>query len=265
MTRIKNICKLIKGGKIAKDFSDILYHFENIFQNRKRILHIISLNPENFVIAIGNRDFMKALYDAPIVIADGIGIVVAAKILYKKKINRIHGVDLFEFLLDYALDRRLRVLLIGGKNDIAEKIANCYNQRAQKKLFKGVEGFENIRRIKREEQSEIENLIQTLDPKMVFVAFGSPDQELWIEHNKALFTGRLVMGVGGGFDFVGGRVRRAPKILQNIGLEWFFRLILQPWRVKRQWRLIVFVFVILGCKIKFIFQSWRNHIKKMPL
>ncbi len=83
----------------------------------------------------------------------------------------------------------------------------------------------------------------------MFVAFGSPEQEKWIYQNRASLQGVTCIGVGGAFDFIGGRVGRAPRLIQKIGLEWLFRLVKQPWRWKRQLRLVEFVWLVLKEKI----------------
>ncbi len=81
-------------------------------------------------------------------------------------------------------------------------------------------------------------------PHLVFVAFGSPWQELWIERHRNQFQNCVVMGVGGAFDFLGGKVPRAPVIIRRLGFEWLFRLIVQPWRLRRQLRLVRFGWLI---------------------
>ena len=82
----------------------------------------------------------------------------------------------------------------------------------------------------------------------MFVAFGSPKQELWIAQNLDKLPAKVVIGVGGAFDFVSGKVKRAPVWVRKIGFEWLFRLIIQPWRIKRQLRLVKFVYLVLAEK-----------------
>jgi N-acetylglucosaminyldiphosphoundecaprenol N-acetyl-beta-D-mannosaminyltransferase len=87
---------------------------------------------------------------------------------------------------------------------------------------------------------------------ILFVAFGSPKQEIWISENLEKLPVKVVIGVGGAFDFISGKVRRAPLFMRKIGLEWLFRLIIQPWRIKRQLRLIQFIFLVLKARISFV-------------
>ncbi|MGB3020405.1 MAG: WecB/TagA/CpsF family glycosyltransferase, partial [Microgenomates group bacterium] len=83
---------------------------------------------------------------------------------------------------------------------------------------------------------------------LIFVAFGSPYQEKWIYENRASLQGITCIGVGGAFDFLSGRVARAPKLIQSIGLEWLYRLMRQPWRWRRQLQLPVFIYLVLKQK-----------------
>ncbi len=83
---------------------------------------------------------------------------------------------------------------------------------------------------------------------ILFVAFGSPKQEIWIAENLSRLPVKVAIGVGGAFDFVSGKVRRAPILMRKLGLEWLFRLIIQPWRIKRQLRLIKFIFLV--CQVR---------------
>ena len=84
---------------------------------------------------------------------------------------------------------------------------------------------------------------------ILFVAFGSPKQEIWIADNLNKIPAKVVVGVGGSFDFISGKVPRAPKFVRNLGLEWLFRLIIQPWRIKRQLSLLEFIYLVIREKL----------------
>ena len=212
--------------------------------------HIISLNPENLVIATENRLFRKIVETAQMTIIDGIGIVLAGQLLGVEVGERISGVGLMEDLLKVASDRRLRVLMIGGNDNLALKLAQCYTDQFPEAKFKGLQGIKNIRNIKKEEEVNILSIVADYKPQLVFVAFGSPDQELWLDRHKKEFSGCVVMGVGGAFDYLSNNIERAPVFIQKLGLEWFYRLFNQPWRWKRQLRLLKFIKLILQEKWK---------------
>lgn len=210
--------------------------------------HIVSLNPENMVITTENELFRKVVETAQIKIVDGVGVVIAARWLGVQLGSRITGVGLMEDMLKMASDGRLRVLMIGGKENLALKLAECYKDQFPEAKFKGMRGIENVNNPKEDEEDTIFSIVADYKPHMVFVAFGSPDQELWIARHKKEFANCVVMGVGGAFDYLSGNVVRAPIFIQKIGLEWLFRLLNQPWRWRRQMRLIKFMKLVFISK-----------------
>lgn len=232
------------------DKKNILEKIIKFIEKPRSFLHIVSLNPENLVIAQENKEFKKVLYKAKIKIIDGVGIVIASRLLGIKTGERVTGVDLMNELIKIASEKRLRVMLIGGKPKLAESLAECYQKKYPKAKFLGIEGIKDIKTEKKsvlkEEEKQIFNIVVDFKPHLVFVAFGSPYQELWIEHHKDKFFGCVVMGVGGAFDFLGGKVPRAPVFIRKIGFEWLFRLLHQPWRWRRQVRLIKFLWMVVN-------------------
>ena len=206
--------------------------------------HIVSLNPENMVIATENDLFKKVVETAQIKIVDGTGIVLAGRWLGVEVGERVTGVGLMGELIKMASDRRLRVLMIGGKENLALRLANCYNDQLPEAMFKGMQGIANIQSPTKNEEEKIFSIVTAYKPRIVFVAFGSPMQELWIERHRKEFANCVVMGVGGAFDYLSGRITRPPILIQKMGMEWFYRLIIQPWRWKRQIKLIKFIFKI---------------------
>lgn len=220
---------------------------EKIIKNildSKKFFHVVSLNPEIFVLTTTNGVFKEVVEKAQMRIIDGIGVSAAAKLCSIPVGQRYSGVDLMSDLLKEAYNRRLRVLLIGGGGKIAEKVVEC-----QKKLYPGIEisstsGISSISSPTEAEENEISSIVAAVKPHLVFVAYGSPAQELWIDRHNRLFDGMVVMGVGGAFDFLSGNIVRAPKIIQSIGFEWLFRLVRQPWRVVRQLRLVKFMLLV---------------------
>lgn len=220
---------------------------EKIIKNildTKKFFHIISLNPENFVLTTTNDEFKKVVVEAQMRILDGIGVVAAATLCSVPVGDRYSGVDLMSDLLKEAHNRRLRVLLIGGGDKIADKVIECQKQIFPGIDFTGTAGIANIARPTDEEEKAIASIVAATKPHMVFVAYGSPAQELWIDRHSKLFAGMVVMGVGGAFDFLSGNIARAPKWIQKAGFEWLFRLVRQPRRIWRQLRLVKFIWLV---------------------
>lgn len=213
-------------------------------------LHIVSLNTENIVIARENEKFHKVLQDAPTKILDGVGIVLGAWMLGIEAGERLTGVDLMEEIVRIASQLRLRVLLIGGGPNLALNLSKCYSRAYPEASFVGIEGIQNIKKPLIQEETDIFSIVTDYKPHIVFVAFGSPGQELWLDRHSKIFRGMVCMGVGGAFDYFAGKIARAPLILRKIGLEWLFRLLVQPWRWRRQLRLLKFLRLIVQEKFK---------------
>ena len=230
---------------------DILDKIKKYTLTRSRFIHITSLNPENMVIAQKDKLFKEIVVKSQIKIIDGVGVVLAAKTLNIEAANRIPGVDLVSDLITLSSVERLRVVLIGGEGKLAEDLANCYNRSYPQAKYIGLRGIENIKNIKRTEEERIFNIITYTKPHLLLVAFGSPYQEKWIWKNKAKFKGIVCMGVGGSFDYLSGKIQRPLPIIQKFGFEWLYRLIIQPWRLKRQLKLLIFAWYIFKEKLNY--------------
>jgi len=207
--------------------------------------HIVSLNLEILVEASKNAQFRKVLQQAQIAHVDGAGAGVAAQVLGVEMGDRIAGVDLMQEMLKIASERSLKVLLIGGKPNVAERVIEC-----QKDTYPGIKwyatpGIEDISRPNSQEEASILSIVADVKPHIIFAAFGSPAQELWLSRHKERLSGPICMGVGGSFDFLSGMVLRAPRFVQNLGFEWLFRLIIQPWRIKRQIKAFEFIWLVI--------------------
>ncbi len=225
---------------------------ETILENIKKYIssptgffHIVSLNPEIMVLLQNNEKYKEIVRSAQIRINDGIGIILASKILGIEAGNRIPGVDLMKYLIAEAGRKRFRVLLIGGRGNLANDLANCYNQSYPEAKFQGISGIQNIAKPTIEEEKHISSIVTAMRPHFVFVAFGSPAQEIWLWEHKELFSTSVCMGVGGSFDYLSGSIQRPPSLVRKLGFEWLYRLIRQPWRFMRQLRLIKFGFLVI--------------------
>lgn len=225
------------------------------------MMHIISLNAENIVIAEKDSKFKKVLMKAQIKIFDGIGVYLIGLFLGCDFGHRIAGVDLMEELLAFASRERLRVVLIGGKKKVAEKVIECQKQQYPELNCVGIEGIVDIYHPTAQEEQRINSIVLEHKPNLIFIAFGSPFQEKWIDRHKDQFRGMVCMGVGGAFDYLSGTVPRAPFFFRRMGLEWIFRLFIQPWRIKRQVRLVSFVGIALREMFHTAFQKTHSMRK----
>lgn len=232
------------------DFSDIkseevLEYLEKKLQKRMEKGYIVTPNPELLMVARKDDKFKQVLNRADLALPDGVGVLWASKILGKPLKERITGVGLMEKVCREMSKRPITVGFLGGKQNVAVETAECLRKKypGLKVVYVGEEWPKN----------EIKNLklkIKTFHIDILFVAFGSPKQELWISENLEKLPVKVAIGVGGAFDFISGRVKRAPLWVQSAGFEWFYRLIKQPWRIKRQ--SILPLFVLLVVKERFL-------------
>lgn len=217
---------------------------------------IVTPNPEQVVLAQKDPSFKKVLNQADLAIADGIGLAWAIKAQNKNlntKVERVSGVDLMAALCKNAGQKKRRIFLLGGW-DAAEKAAKKLSairqpaeaiENCQLKI-KSHPGAVDINNQSADERRVIIKKINQFKPDLLFVAYGAPHQEFWIAQNLSSLKVKAAMGVGGAFDYISGKVPRAPKLLRNLGLEWFFRLIIEPWRLKRHLSLIKFIWLVMA-------------------
>jgi len=191
-------------------------------------VHIVTINPEIMEMAAKNDDLSDIIKSAEIIIPDGIGIKIGFKIK-GIDIQRTAGIEFAYKLLEKAQEKNLPVALIGAKNDVLELTsANLKKKMPNLNIVYQRDGYFG----EADEEGILENII-ALKPSVVLVALGAPKQEIFISKLKNCCKGTIFVGVGGSFDVWSGRTRRAPVIFQKLGLEWFYRTVTQPSRLKR--------------------------------
>ena len=199
--------------------------------------YIVTPNPEIVLQAKRDGSYRAILNKADLSIPDGAGLIWASKALYGRKClkERIAGVDfMYEFLRNVeGSTPHIKVLLLGGRNGVAKKAVANLKKNFQNVKFYALEDIDNARK-----DFFINKIYK---PDCVFVGLGAPRQEKWIYDNISKYpTVKIAMGVGGSFDFLSGRVRRAPIVFRTIGMEWFWRLVIQPWRARRIFNAAIF-------------------------
>ncbi len=221
----------LSNAKALEELSDL----------RLRGGYIVTPNPEFIVRSMADSRLKNIINRANISLVDGVGIVWASRILGKGRPNRISGVDFMEMVIKLSNEKGWRIGLLGGKGNTAQKLAKLIT-RAYPAISVpfALSGSPESSR-----DGQIREKIAGLKLDFLFVAYGNPKQEYWIERNLGKVDAKVLMGVGGSFDYLTGNVRRAPRVVRKIGLEWLFRLVSQPWRIKRQLSLVVFVFMVL--------------------
>lgn len=205
--------------------------------------HVVTPNAEMLVAASRNPEFCAVLKNADLHLPDSAGVVAMARLLGQEIEERVTGVDTAERLL-LSLDSTHPVFLLGAREGVAARAAErLLAKNPRLKIVGAFAGSPSDA-----EAVAILEKIRAAAPHLLLVAYGAPVQDLWItKYLKSLPSVRVAMGVGGTFDVLAGDIRRAPKILQRFKLEWAWRLLLEPRRIKRIVT-AVFVFPMLALR-----------------
>lgn len=224
--------------------------------NEKQL--IFTPNPEILLEARRNETFKRALQKGTMMLPDGNGLLLVSTLLrFKSRFLRflllfpagllfllwkppfkkilpeiIHGANFMDDVLARAEREGWTVFFLGGRDGVAKRTADFFVKQYPRLEIVGASSADPV---------DAFDLVEKARPQVLFVAYGAPKQELWIaEHAPKLPSLRLVMGVGGSFDFYSGVIRRAPRSMQTLGLEWLWRLFLNPrQRIRRIWNAVV--------------------------
>jgi N-acetylglucosaminyldiphosphoundecaprenol N-acetyl-beta-D-mannosaminyltransferase len=193
------------------------------------------------MVARHDPNFFNILNRADLCVPDGIGLLWAARHLGHPLLERVTGSDGVPKIAERAAKTGWRLFLLGAAPGVADKAADVLRQR-----YPGVNivGTYSGSPAPDEEDSMVE-WVNASHADILFVAYGAPEQDKWIARNLPRLNVAMAMGIGGSLDFIAGVLPRAPLWMQHAGLEWLFRLYLQPWRIKRMLRLPRFVLAVL--------------------
>ncbi|MDA0772925.1 MAG: WecB/TagA/CpsF family glycosyltransferase [Cyanobacteria bacterium] len=189
-------------------------------QAKLKSLEITSLNMDQFVLSQDDQAQALRIKNAEIVIADGAAISLISRLFFRTKLKKLAGIDLASKLIE----KSKRLILIGASEDVI----NIIEAKFAEKIVFAHHGFFDFA----QKQHIIEEMIKA-SPDLVLVAMGIPKQEIFIEEIKVKIDKCIFMGVGGSFDIWAEKLKRAPDWMIICGLEWFFRLIQEPSRLKR--------------------------------
>lgn len=214
--------------------------FQNIDAKKKSL--IVAINPEKLMKAKDDPALKALLNRAEFQIPDGIGVIIASKIQKGNITSRVTGVDMMDRIVREAARTGKSIFLYGAKPGVAEAAAaKLIDTYPDLKVAGTQDGYEK-------DTSKVIAKINAAQPDILFVAMGSPKQELWIEEHRDNLYPILYQGVGGSFDVLAGNIKRAPAAFQKVGAEWLYRLLLEPSRIKRQMNLPKFLFEIIRRK-----------------
>jgi N-acetylglucosaminyldiphosphoundecaprenol N-acetyl-beta-D-mannosaminyltransferase len=207
---------------------------------------ICTVNPEFVVDAQTQPAFAAALGRADLRVPDGVGILWAARRQGVAQRERVTGSDGIYHICAEAARRGWRVYFLGAAPGVAEETSRRLTARYPGLRVAGAYSGDPDP----EAWPEIHRRLSAARPDILFVAFGHPKQDLWIDAHRTELPARVAVGVGGAFDFVAGVTTRAPRWVQRLQLEWLHRLVKEPWRWRRMLKLPVFVGLVLKNKEK---------------
>lgn len=224
------------------------YNYEEIITDLRERMKagqqstIIAVNPEKVMAAEKNEELRQLINSATYQIADGVGILLASKMKGGKISSRVTGVDMMDRLIRFAEEENHKVFLYGAKEEVVTAAKQKLEEKYPRLVISGYEnGYEK-------DQDKIVKNINASEAELLFVAMGSPKQELWIRENMGKLNVKVFQGVGGSFDVFSGKVQRAPLLFRKLGIEWLYRLLKEPKRFKRQLALPKFLARILTAK-----------------
>lgn len=229
------------------------------------VKHIVTANPEILMFAQKNPTYLDIINNADLVIPDGVGLLWAGRFLGQPLKERVTGIDLVERLAALASQKNYRIYFLGAAPGIAKTTAEILAKKYPGLIIAGFSSasprldqsskspykfpydirLTDLKEGRVDPNLKIVEKIRLAKPDILLVAYGHPKQELFISRYAKLLNVAVMIGVGGAFDFITGKAKRSPKILQKIGwdllgFEWLWRLCTQPWRWKR-----IFTAVIL--------------------
>ena len=210
--------------KEEEDFNKIIHN--NLTKNKK--MFIVTANPETMMKSENDTELNKLLNDKDtILVPDGIGVVKASKMIGYDVKERIAGIDIANTLLDYGNELKKSIYLFGSKQEVIDSMKEVLKEKYPNlKLVGSSNGYV-------QDKDKVFEEMSKLKPDIVLVALGIPLQEKLIYKHLSLFDKGIFVGVGGSFDVISGHKKRAPQIIIKLNLEWLYRIICEPKRLKR--------------------------------
>lgn len=193
-------------------------------------LHHVVVNAGKIVAMQRDLRLRQSVNESDLINADGQAVVWASKVLGKPLKERVAGIDLMARLVKLAHQKNYKIFFFGAQEAVVKKVVDTYTDQYSPNIIVGYRnGY-----FKKDEEQSIAKQIAKSGANILFVAISSPTKENFLYENKAILHKlNFVMGVGGSFDVVAGKVKRAPLWMQRVGLEWLFRFAQEP---KRMWK-----------------------------
>lgn len=231
----------------ALTMSETLERVDLAITLKKQIHHTV-VNAGKVVMMQTDKELERSVLEADIINADGQSIVWAANLLGCKLPERVSGIDLMEALVKRSYDKGYKSFFFGASQEVVTKLVNIYKDQYSESIIAGQRnGYYD-----KSQEENIANKIADSGADILFVAITSPKKEIFLnKYKKQLQNVKFIMGVGGSFDVISGKVKRAPIWMQNFGLEWFYRFLQEPGRMWKRYLVGNLKFIYLVFKALF--------------
>lgn len=206
--------------------------------------YVVTPNAEIVYEAMHNEEMMQLIGGASLVLPDGAGVVLGSKILGTPLKQKVAGVEFADHLLDVLIEKNLKLYLLGSKPGVAELAAEKMLEKHPGLQICGMaDGYFK-------DEVEVVQKVNATGADVLFVCLGAPKQELFMRNHLDELNVKMMIGLGGSLDSFAGTVKRAPRWMIKVNLEWFYRLLKEPKRLGRMMRLPKFILAVVAKKIK---------------
>lgn len=228
--------------------NETLHLIDDSISHKKPIQHIV-VNAAKLVLMQSDQDLYDSVVSSDIINADGMAVVWASSILGEGLPERVSGVDLMQELVILAAEKKYKIFFFGGREGVVSEVVRKYSSIFGEEIIAGYRnGY-----FSKDDEGEIADQIAKSQADILFVAISSPIKEIFLNTYKDRLKVPFIMGVGGSFDVVAGKVKRAPVWMQNSGLEWLYRVIQEP---RRMWKRY------LVTNTLFLYYIFKERLKK---
>jgi N-acetylglucosaminyldiphosphoundecaprenol N-acetyl-beta-D-mannosaminyltransferase len=222
--------------------------------------------PTNSILAARKSQFVMDVYNsADVVMCDGVPVQWASRFLGTPLKQRLTGFDFFPHFIQHCAQKNYSVYFLGAKEGVAKQLAAIYQSRYPGIRVAGFYTPPFAASFSELQNAQMLSAINAVNPDVVFVSLTAPKQDIWIHQQLKQLNIRLAIGVGAAFDSEAGSLKRAPKLIQKLGLEWFYRFLQEPGRMFRRYFIEAPLFIPLVLlqffslqRRKFNFDSYRN-------
>ena len=228
----------------ALTMSQTLDRVERAITLNKQIHHSV-VNAGKVVLMQTDEELEKSVLEADVINADGQAIVWAANLLGHKLPERVSGIDLMQELVKISFENTYKCFFFGASEEVVTKLVDIYKEQYSEDIIAGYRnGFYDS-----SQEENIANEIADSGANILFVAITSPKKEIFLNrYKKKLSNVNFIMGVGGSFDVISGKIKRAPNFMQKMGLEWFYRFLQEPRRMWKRYLIGNMKFIVIVIK-----------------